>query len=50
MNSFNAGFGARLGTRVFPRRSLHKRNSQNTPRQRLIAFALEGSPLDCCQE
>src|SRR6266496_1074405 len=34
----------------FPRRSLQSLRLQAAPRHRLIAFALEGSPLDRCHE
>src|SRR5437773_12146047 len=34
----------------FPRHSLQQLSLQAAPRHRVIAFALEGSPLDRCQE
>jgi hypothetical protein len=47
-NSFNDVFGAWLGARILPRRSLHKFSLQAASSYRSIAFAPQGSSLDRC--
>jgi hypothetical protein len=46
--SFNTMHSTRYGARIFPRRPHYKRSVEAAQRHNSIAFAPQGSRLDCC--